>query len=50
MTCPRWESNEQKCALKIARRKLKSLKQNGTYICVTIKQRYTFGRNKMNPQ
>ena len=28
MTCPCWELNEQSCALKIAVRKLKSLKQN----------------------
>ena len=28
MTSPCWELNEQSCALKIAVRKLKSLKQN----------------------
>ena len=50
MTCPHWEQNDQKCALKITSRKLKTLKQNGTSIWVTTKQRYIFGRNKMNPQ
>ena len=48
MTSPCWELNEQSCALKIAVRKLKLLKQNLGHnkIAITGKQRHYFQISK----